>query len=182
MLPTNSTLIPLCSSRLPFRKRILTWLKENDKQDIQLFDRQCRVESSFIITLPLTVSPSRYTGYVSVRSLSTLMSTCLRWSASAKVISTSTGVERPRRLWTKIENEHGVADVEACGVKATYSHGHVGDGKREALDISPAKSVSGHEMALKRVCERERKSRVSRIRSDHAVFFYSFAQSMGIRV
>lgn len=61
----NCTLIPVCSSFLPSRGRI--------------------------VTDPLTVSPSKYSGYFSRRPLSDLMSTCSRWSSPLRRISMSRG-------------------------------------------------------------------------------------------
>jgi len=66
IVPMNSTFIPVCSNRFPSFGRI--------------------------VTVPLTVSPSRYSGAFSLRpDLSTLISTVGRSSVSSRTMSISTG-------------------------------------------------------------------------------------------
>ena len=70
IVPTNCTLMPVCSSLLP--------------------------SFGLIVTAPLTVSPSRYNGAFSRRFLSSLTSTVGLSSVSWRTMSMSSGVEKEK--------------------------------------------------------------------------------------
>ena len=132
MFPTNSILIPWCSSFLPSRGLIVT-CKTKKYYSIYRGNHNTPTANR---TLPVTVSPSMYSGNLSRRSLSTFTSTSFLCSSPLKRISTSTGALSPNKAYMFKTLWGFLTDIQEKRVwsffKNTYSDWHIHTLKKTA--------------------------------------------------